>query len=682
MVIFIDFETYLINNDSPIPEPICLSYYDGKVDGVLLREEIGSFLTKIFQDRRVSVGAHNASFELNVISKYYPKLKPYLYSKLKNKQIICTKIYEQLLDCTRRKSILKFSLDSLVLKYFDLDISENKKNPNSWRYRYSELVTLPLKDWPEEAIKYSKEDSILAYKIYLKQLEERKIDISLSVAADYYLNRMGLTGIIIDKDRAIKIEEELKEKVKDYVSKLEEESILVHDKKGRKRNMKYFKEVLKEKLPNIKYTTKGSVSTSHEDMMYYLTLIQEDDPFHNILTSFIEVMGAEKVLTAFVSRLKKSCPYIRTQYKAVVSSGRTSSSTSESFPSVNIQQMPREVKGVTWDIRNCFIPRTGYKICSIDYSGLELASAGNQLYKITGQRNMLDILNFGDEPTDMHSMLAYRFMNIKDKANETYESFIKHKKEAKYKKYRQLAKPINLGFPGGIGYDTMRTLLARDGIFPKLKILETSKYEDSLQIRATQVKRKGYPVRIRQTARNNFELIYDELVALKEELFNLYPDLKYFLTEGHKHFLTGESKQIKNEFGEWESEEMYRYQVEDFSRDWCTYTQLCNGILMQSPSAIGAKRAVIKVMEEFSDTEVIIPQAFIHDEILFEIKDCPQMYDLIQDVAEIMLKSMATVLSEPRLACEAEVMGYWKKSGGDWSRVYWLDPHDKKIKYK
>lgn len=324
----------------------------------------------------------------------------------------------------------------------------------------------------------------------------------------------------------------------------------------------------------------------------------------------------------------------------------------------------------------------GYKLCSIDYSGLELASAANQLYKITGRRDMLDMLNQGDEPVDIHSMLAADFMNMKEKSNETYDSFRKRKKESMYARYRQLTKGIDLGTPGGLGNDTMRTLLAREGIYPKLKVLETAKYEEPLQRSASALRKKGYPVRVRRTGRFNFELVYDEIIELRDRLFVLFPDLKYFLTEGHKQFLTGDSKQIKNEFGEWEQEDMYSYQVEDFTRGWCTYTQLCNGVLMQSPSAIGAKRAVIKVMEEFGDTQVVIPQAFIHDEILLEVKECPQMYNLIQDVAEIMLASMGEVLTESRIACEAELMDCWKKSGGYWSKVYWIEPHTTKIKSK
>jgi len=335
---------------------------------------------------------------------------------------------------------------------------------------------------------------------------------------------------------------------------------------------------------------------------------------------------------------------------------------------------------ITWDIRNCFIPRPGYKICTIDYSGLELACTAYQLYKITGKRNMLDILNQGYEPIDPHSMLAYRFMNMKEGVNETYESFVQHKKENLYKQYRQLAKPINLGFPGGIGYDTMRIVLSRYEIFPKLKVLSKAKKEEYLQGKMMILKKKGYPVRIRQVAKNLFELVYDELVALKDEMFSLYPDLKYFLNEGHKDFLTGKTKQIKNEFGEWKTEPMYSFEIEGFKRDWCTYTQFCNGILMQSGSAIGAKKATIKVMERFGDTDLLIPQAMIHDEILSEVKECPQMYDLIEEKASIMLRSMQSIFPESRFACEAGFNNCWDKSKTEWSKIYWIEPHSNVIK--
>ena len=159
-----------------------------------------------------------------------------------------------------------------------------------------------------------------------------------------------------------------------------------------------------------------------------------------IISNYLFVMEYEKVLTAFVVNLKKADPYIRSEYNAVVSTGRTSCRSSQNFASLNVQQMPRGVEGVTWDIRNCFVPREGYKIVSIDYSGLELTSTAHQLYTVTGKSSMRDILNKGSEPTDMHSMLGYRLMNIKEKSNVTYEEFVANKKKEPYKHYRQLAK--------------------------------------------------------------------------------------------------------------------------------------------------------------------------------------------------------------------------------------------------
>jgi len=346
MIVFIDFETHLISDDTPIPKPICISFYDGNKDGILIGQDIEDFLTRIFKDEHIKIGAHNAAFELNVITKYYPNLKPFLYKKLNNKKIICTKIYEQLLDCVRKHPIGIFNLAALVLKYFNIDISEDKKNPNAWRLRYHELENVPLCDWPKEAINYAKYDSIYAYDIYKNQLLEADIDISLSVSADYYLNRMGSTGILIEQTRVSTIEEELKNQISVHKEILQKHEILIQDKKGLKRNMKAFKALLKKKLPNIRYTAKGSISTSNEDLNHYLTLISKNDYLYSLLNSFLNIMSVEKVLTAFTSRLKKATPYIRTQYNAVVSSGRTSSFTSDNFASVNIQQMPREIREI------------------------------------------------------------------------------------------------------------------------------------------------------------------------------------------------------------------------------------------------------------------------------------------------------------------------------------------------
>lgn len=679
-MIAVDFETYLISAEEPIPRPVCLSYYDGTNSGVVVGSKMEQVLRSFLESHELII-AHNMSFEFNVIDTHYPQLRPLLYSKLKKKHLICTKIYEQLLDCQRKKSIMMFSLAKLVDAYFKVDISEDKKKPDAWRLRYHELVGVPVEEWDPEAVRYAIDDSIWAYKVYQKQQQSMFLDISGSVMADCYLNKMGLLGTTIDKDRVLLIESELKAQIDEHVTVLETAGLLQKKAGKYKKSMGLFRKMLEAEIPTIRKTPKGVVSTSNEDIDYYLEVVDPESDLKKILTSFVEVMNAEKVLTAFVSRLKEAHPLIRTQYKAVVSSGRTSSSSSTNFPSVNMQQMPREVKGTTWDIRNCFVPRPGFQICSIDYAGLELTSAAHQLHAITPTMgDMLLTINKGDKPIDMHSMLAYKLMNMKEKTKETYETFVEHKKEPRYKAYRQMAKPINLGFPGGIGYDTMRSLLAKENVYPKLEVVDFAKYEEPLSLKRSIARGQGYPVRIRRVAYDRFELVYDELVAFKDQMFGLYPDLEFFLKEGHKKFLTGETKMLKNEYGEWEQEDMYRFEIGGFKRDWCQYTQLCNGMLMQSPSATGAKRAVSKFMQEFGNLDIVKPMAFIHDEILFEIKECPQMYGLIQDVSEIMIDEMQSVLTSVRVAVEAELFPHWAKTGSTWSLQYWKDPKNKTLR--
>ena len=176
-------------------------------------------------------------------------------------------------------------------------------------------------------------------------------------------------------------------------------------------------------------------------------------------------------------------------------------------------------------------------------------------------------------------------------------------------------------------------------------------------------------------------MVLDELVTLKKELFSLYPDLNSFLTSTHKKFLTGNKKQQKNEWGEWENEPMYAFNTHRVQRDWCTYTSFCNGYLMQTPSAVGAKAALTEAVRKYYRHPDVNILAFIHDEILFEVrKGAENKHELIADVAEIMLDKMQEVLYNVRIAVEADLMSYWKKSGGHWQKTFWKDPGKKELR--
>lgn len=651
-LVAIDFETHLIDKDNIFPKPVCVSSFT---------EDGGAFLFKGFPLMEGTIKkfltentiiAHNIVFECGVIYYHFPALRELMFTALDEGRIVCTLINEQLDNVTREKPTYKFDLASLVLEYFGEDISDTKAE-GSWRLRYSELEG--VEDWPEEAIQYALDDSIWAYKLYQHQ---KKTDYELSCRAAVYLNIIASIGIKVDLDRVALLNTEVMNHLNPHYDFLISKGFCKRNEKTGKVNkqIRVLKDYIETLGIELKRTLKGSIGVDAESLEFYLT--QTDDP---VIKAFGDISVYEKVLTAYLSHLTDDTIY--TSYSTVKTTGRTSAHGSSLYPSMNIQQMPREVPNVSYDIRNCFIPRPGFKILSIDYSALELCATAHQLYKVYGKSKMRDTLNSGTEPVDMHSKLAARIKGI------SYEDFLAHKKE--YKDARQLAKPINLGFPGGIGYDTMRHLLWQSGIKTQYEVLHTERRKQDLNY--YYFKLNAPDIRIARIDKNKWGLVRDELVKLKRDFFDLYPELETFLKVTHNKYITKNSKWMKNEYDEWEEEPMYQYNVQGFKRDWCTYTAFCNGFLMQTPSAIGAKKAVCRTVRTFHDNPDITPLAFIHDEILFEVRE--DRIDLIDEAANIMIEEMQSVLSSVRISVEASMMDYWQKADGFWTKQYFKDSH-------
>lgn len=653
MNIAIDFETYLISDGNVFPKPVCLSWYDGKETGLLDREGGRQFLAKhLNKDLLI---AHNAVFECGVIVIHYPELTQLVFDALDNDLIYCTKINESLWNIQREKKLMKLTLMDLVAHYYETDISAGKA-VDAWRMRYSELDGIPISEWPKEAVDYAIDDSIWAYKIFNKQVG---INQSLALKSAVHLNLMGQEGFNTDQSRVELLEKEIWDYLTPRYDYLVSKDFCYYMPKQRqpRKRMKKLREYIESLDVDFMYTDKGGIATSAEALESYQNQVED-----SVLKAFSELSKYEKILTSYIKNLKGN-PKIYSQYSTTLNTGRTSSSGSKLFASVNIQQMPRAVEGVTYDVRNCFVPRPGFKICSIDYSGLELCSAAHQLYTTLGYSYMRDALNEGNKPTDMHSKLAAKIKKI------PYEQFMEHKKEADYKDARQKAKPINLGFPGGIGYDTMRHLMWRDGIKTNFRVLQTSKRKSDLFYYLTNL--AAPDIRIKRMNKVEYALVQDELVMLKRYMYDLYPDLEQFLKETHNRFLTGKKRYVKNDFGEWEEEPMYKYMCHGFTRDWCTYTALCNGFLMQSPSAVGAQKAMIGLNKAFYKCPDVYLQAFIHDEAVFEVR--PDRIDLIEEAAYIMINEMSSVLSSVRIAVEASLSDYWQKADGYWTQAFWKD---------
>lgn len=647
----IDFETFLIGNESVFPKPVCLSWYDGTETGLLNRAESESYLHEILTKKELIV-AHNAVFECGVTITHFPDLKNMVFDALDNNLIYCTYINEALWNVQREKKVYKLALDGLVKHYFDTDISAAKNDPDAWRLRYSELDDIPIDKWPEAAKQYAIDDSIWAYRLKEKQ---EPINQSLALKSGVYLNLMGAAGFRIEQSRVELLEHELREYLKPRYEFLAQHGFCLFVGNKVKKKTKLMREHIVNSGVELQYTEKGGIATSQDALDFYMSQI--DDP---IIKTYSELSKYEKILSAYVSHMK-GAPKIYTSYGTTLNTGRTSSSGSDLYDSVNIQNQPREVKGTTYDVRNCYKARPGFKVVSIDYSGLELCSSSHQLYTTLGYSKMRDMLNGGSVPVDAHSHLAARRKGI------SYEEFMLRKAELKAD--RNKAKPLNLSFPGGVGYDTMRYLMYKADVKTHFQILEKAKRKSDLYYYLTNL---GVPdLRIKRLNKKEYALVQDELVGMKRDLFSAYPELEEFLKETHKKFMTGKIRKKKNEFGEWEEDEMYMYDIYGFKRDWCTYTALCNGFLMQTPAAVGAQRAMCRIIREFYDNPDVFPQAFIHDEVIVELRQGTEV-KYIPRISEILIDEMHTVLNTVRISVEAEVCGqFWRKSGGEWSKTYW-----------
>jgi len=62
-----------------------------------------------------------------------------------------------------------YALATLAKRYLDVDLTEEKSDPDAWRLRYAELDGVPLAEWPEPAIVYALMDAVYPLPILANQ---------------------------------------------------------------------------------------------------------------------------------------------------------------------------------------------------------------------------------------------------------------------------------------------------------------------------------------------------------------------------------------------------------------------------------------------------------------------------------------------------------------------------------
>jgi len=410
------------------------------------------------------------------------------------------------------------------------------------------------------------------------------------------------------------------------------------------KRLQAYLEDLYRKLGEIPTMTPGGSIQCDAEVQEYLAT---KDP---VMAQYHERQSLQKIVTQMIPALRAG-PVVYPDYDALKETGRISSydggkarkaGEPRLYASVNITQIPNEIRGL--DPRRCFKPRAGRAFFDVDVTGLELAAVGDTTYKLFGKSVHRDLYNDG---VDLHAYLGAqlalgtdegmarefaqlcRSEGILAKPMAVYEAFRllkKHESEevrAFYKHYRTFAKPVGLGYPGGLGPATQVTF-----------------------------------------ARQTYGVIMTEEQArdFREMWKATYPEMPRFFD-----WVNAQTDQA-NTTGE---HTMYRYTTPlGMVRVGASYCAAANGACMQSPGAEAALAGMIQVSRACYDPTMgsvlygARPIGFIHDQIVGETTADPELWaPQCEEVARLIRESASMILSSVNVRTdEALLTTVWSKA--------------------
>jgi DNA polymerase-1 len=609
-VIAFDTETWLIQPGNLTPKVVCLTWHDGETSDILVGEDIFEWARKALSGTDLLVG-QNVAYDLGVLVAGDPTLIPLVFKALEDGRIRDTMIREKLLLLAqgrlsfdyKMKRKPKFSLAAHVMRHFRIDISASKQGDDVWRLRYSELDGVPLHQWPVDAAAYAIEDAEWTWKVHESQSQPYRSlgEVYASekgvrneddqVRAAWALHLMSVWGLRTDAIAVDALEGRLRPEVEAMQQTLLDAGLMksktVKGEVRRSKDMAALRERIKSAYSDqgkkTPLTTKGSISTSGE------VLKQSGDA---LLISLGELSGTEKLLTAFVPMLKMGVKApLNPGYDVLKETGRTSSFRP------NIQQMPR-VGGV----RECFVPRAGNAFIAVDYSTLELCTLGQVCLDLFGFSRMADLINDG---IDLHYWMGAVVAGV------SYAEIQEHEKG---KEYRQLAKALSFGYPGGLG---AKTFVA----FAK--------------------------------ATYGVEVTEEEAVSYKQLWLGTFPEMENFFQHVSQQTQFGEGFTV-------------RQLRSGRHRGDASYCSGCNSYF-QGLAADGCKEALWRVAQEcYADPlsplyGVGKPVAFIHDEIIVEAP-VEKVSLVAKRLSEVMISAMRVYTPDVRISVEATAMLRWSKA--------------------
>lgn len=650
-------------------------------------DEIEDLLVDLLEDDDIQLVFHNIGFDLTVIANAFPELIPLIFAKLEAGGMTDTGIREKLLNLSTHGKLeylyapdgsrtkIQYRLMDLVFNYTGVDRSDDKSGDDIWRLNYEMLDGVHADDYPKEASTYAMQDAIDTLEAYDNQAERILGEIGpgsvrtaeFHAAVAFALRLMTCWGMLIDQEKVDEVDAMcIRELTPEKLALLIENKILIpaqpsrpydngargidgnpkmttpkDPKIKRKLLQQWILDICKARELKVKLTKKAAkaakVQYSAHDAMGLVAQHCSTDkevmaglaPFDPLIKQYQHRQRLQKLVTTYLPHLRGTAT-IHPEFDVLKETGRTSSYASSKYPSNNVQQEdPRT--------RPCFVARPGYVLVSVDYAAIELVSLAQKCYTLFGHSVMRDMVNAG---VDLHAYLgsgiAYKksepFRETCDglglkEADSIYHYFFSLKKTDRefYDKWRTLAKPVGLGFPGGMGIDAFVTFA------------------------------RGYGV----------ILTHNEAKELKDIWLKTYPEMNDYFA-----WIREESVDPNNVGTDEDGNptKLYSYiSPLGMYRAGATYCAAANGASLQTPTAEGAKGGVFNLARACYDVtrKSILydsrPVAHIHDENLAEILEDEHMHDRAFAIATIMIESMQKVMPDVKIGAEPTLMRRWDK---------------------
>ena len=630
-----DTETYPFAPGRQAPQIVCGSFWGASEasQAVLAAQDGLDRFEALLGDSDSVLAMLNAPYDLAVLcAADFQRFWPLVVRALEEGRIHDVGTWDKLSmvaeNSLRWDSVLgeppRFSLVACERRWLGRDRSADK-GEDAWRARYHELDGVPVSQWPWEAVRYALEDAEGPYLIATAQRKARPEGWPLyqeAVRHAFALHLMRCRGIRTDGAAIDALEARLREAVDHATPRLLEAGILrpngTQDTLATKRlvwealdgavgltatgqRLQAEREASQQELTEaerLRYTS------ADEDTLEQCAAKDPNGP----LALWLEAKKDRKELADFVPKLRLGQQWpIAARWNDVVATFRTSCAAP------NLQQQPRRS-----GVRETFVPRPGFWLCSVDYDVAELCSLAQVLLDLFEDSAMARSLQQGRK---LHLWVAAQL------AGCSYEEAVaRHKAgDKRIKELRQLAKVANFGIPGGLAKTTLVQFA------------------------------RGYGVTLTE----------EEAQSLKERWLDTFPEMRRYFSL----------------IGEWSASGRFQYTHPrtGFIRGDVGF---CDGANtgFQHLTAAGAKDALwAATREAYGDPSSPLwgsyPVVFVHDEIIAEVP-IQRAHEAAERLAEVMRQEMARYLPDIPVGAQPALMTRWLKDaeptyGADGRLVPW-----------